>query len=166
MNQNLYAFALKHKNKISGRVIDVGSFDVNGSLRTVFPVTIGVDMREGPGVDQVCDVVNLVETFGAGSFDCVCSADALEHMEDWRGGMENMWGALKTGGVMFLTMANPKKGRHGYPHDYIRMPMDMFKSIFVGNTILDEFFGGPSMGVIVVKTTPELVLTMTPLAVA
>jgi SAM-dependent methyltransferase len=165
VNQFLHSFALKHKGKISGRVLDVGSYDVNGSLRAVFPITIGVDMREGPGVDQVCDVVHLITTFGAESFDCVCSADALEHMKDWKAGMENMWAVLKPGGVFFLTMANPKKGRHAYPDDYIRMPMDMFKSMFTGNQILDDFFGGPSMGVVVIKSTDTLNLTITPIPV-
>lgn len=154
MNQHLYEFAKRNKGKISGRVIDVGSFDVNGSLRTVFPVTVGVDMREGPGVDQVCDVVDLMTTFGLESFDCVCSADALEHMVDWKMAMENMWGILKPNGILFLTMANPKKGRHGYPEDYIRMPLEMFLSMFKDCQVMDSFQGGPSLGAVVVKTGP------------
>lgn len=166
MNQSLFNFALKHKNKIAGRVLDVGSYDVNGALRTVFPITIGVDMREGPGVDQVCDVGDLITTFGAESFDCVCSADALEHMEQWRPAIENMWGVLKVGGILFLTIANPKKGRHNHPWDYWRWPLEDFRKIFAGNMIHDDFFGGPSMGVIVTKTTEALDLTIQPKHVA
>jgi len=41
---------------------------------------------------------------------------------------------------------------HGYPHDYWRWPLDRFKLIFANNQILDSFEGGPSMGVVVVKT--------------
>lgn len=165
MHQLILDFAKKHKGRITGRVLDVGSFDVNGALRSVLPVTIGVDMREGPGVDQVCDVTQLIETFGAEAFDAVCSADALEHMEHWDASLVNMWGLLKPGGAFLITMANPKKGVHGYPHDYHRMEMEDFRRVFAGNEIHGEFFGGPSMGLICTKTTDSLDLRIRPFQV-
>jgi SAM-dependent methyltransferase len=154
MHSVILSFAKKNKSLITGRVIDVGSYNVNGQLRDVLPITIGVDMSEGAGVDQVCDVTDLIKTFGIESFDCVCSADALEHMQDWQGALENMWGVLKDGGVMLLTIANPSKGYHGYPHDYWRWELPDFIRLFGENKIVDSFIQNPSMGVCVIKSAP------------
>ena len=160
MNGWILDFARKHKAKITGRVLEVGSYNVNGSVRELLPITIGVDKREGPGVDRQVNASDLIAEFPE-PFDCVVSCDALEHIEDWRAAMVNMWGVLKDGGILFLTMANPKKGVHGYPHDYWRFPLDDFCRLFGENAILDTFQGGPSLGAVVVKTHP-LNLTIEP----
>jgi SAM-dependent methyltransferase len=152
MHQVILDFAKKHQARISGDVLDVGSFNVNGQLRDVLPITLGVDMSAGKGVDQVCNVTDLIKTFGAESFDCVCSADALEHMEDWQGALVNMWGVLKSGGVMLLTIAHPDKGFHGYPHDYWRWELNRFIELFSKNEVLGSFSKVPSMGVVVIKS--------------
>ncbi len=152
MNQWVLDFAKKHRGKITGNVLEVGSYNVNGALRSVFSISVGIDMRDGPGVDRVLSVTELLDTYGPESFDCVCSADALEHIEDWKGALENMWGVLKPSGVLFLTMANMKKGIHGYPSDYWRWPLDEFCRLFCYNSVLDCFEAGPSQGVVVIKT--------------
>lgn len=164
MHSVILAFARKHKAKLTGRVLDVGSYNVNGQLRDVVPITIGVDMSEGPGVDQVCNASDLLETFGPESFDNVCSADALEHIEDWRAAMANMWAVLKPGGHLLLTMANTRKGRHNYPNDYWRFPMSDFAALFGANKVLDTFLDGPSQGAIVVKSA-QLDLSIEPIKV-
>jgi len=38
-----------------GKTLDVGSFDVNGSLKDLFDDYTGIDMREGPNVDIVAN---------------------------------------------------------------------------------------------------------------
>lgn len=152
MHGAILTFAKKYAPRFGGRVLEVGSYNVNGSIREVIPITIGVDMREGPDVDQVCDSSDLLATFGPESFDNVVSCDALEHTEDWRAAMVNMWGVLKPGGLLLLTMANPKKGRHGYPHDYWRFALPDFLRLFGENQILGSFEGGASLGAVVVKT--------------
>lgn len=154
MNGSVERFAKKYASMFSGQVLDVGSFNVNGALRDYLPVTVGVDMREGPGVDRVCNSNALLDTFGAEYFDAVVSADCLEHTEDWRAALRNMWAVLKPDGILMLTMANPKKGRHGYPNDYWRWPLDRFKLLFGQNAILGSFLEGPSMGVILRKEHP------------
>jgi len=152
MHQGILTFAKKHGGRFSGKVLEVGSYNVNGTVRDVLPVTWGVDFREGPGVDQVVDASDLLSTFGPDSFDGVVSTDALEHIAEWHAAMVNMWGVLKMGGPLLLTMANPNKGIHGYPHDYWRWPMDRFKQLFGANEIVAEFIQGPSQGVVVIKT--------------
>lgn len=164
MHEAILAFARKHKGKFDGQILEVGSYDVNGTIRSVIPVSCGVDMESGPGVDRVCNVVDLINTFGAGVWDNVVSCDALEHMEDWESALTNMWGVLKHGGLFLLTIANMKKGYHGYPHDYWRWEIDDFKRIFHNNDVLDWFLGGPSQGVLVRKSA-ALDLTIKPRAV-
>lgn len=109
-----------HKDKATGRILEVGSFDVNGSARTVYEITQGVDIREGKGVDVVLDASSLIEYYGEESFDTVVSTETLEHVKDWKGFVKNTWGVLKDGGWLIMTMASVKKGRHDYPNDYQR----------------------------------------------
>lgn len=69
------------KNK---KVVEVGSFNVNGSLRAVIEMLdtaeyIGTDIVEGPGVDEVCPAQDLVKKFGDNSFGIVVSTCVLKN---------------------------------------------------------------------------------------
>ena len=47
----------RYPGRWRGPVLEVGSFDLNGSARDLFPGDVeyhGIDRREGPGVDEVC----------------------------------------------------------------------------------------------------------------
>ena len=78
------------KEEIEGkRVIEVGSLDVNGSLRPLMESYnpkeyIGVDVAKGPGVDRICKVENLIEEMGQNVVDVVISTELLEHIKDWK----------------------------------------------------------------------------------
>lgn len=130
MNGGVRGFVQNHRDKLKGRVLEVGSLNVNGCVRDLVPHAIGTDMRAGPNVDVVCPAEKLLEHFGADSFDAVMSLDAFEHVQDWRGFVTNMWGVLKPNGWLVLTMASPKKGRHAYPDDYWRAGWDLIAEIF------------------------------------
>ena len=149
---------------MTGTILEVGSLNVNGSLREVLPITLGVDMRPGPGVDEVCTAEALPERFGADSWDNVASADMLEHAEDWRGAMRGMWDVLRPGGVLLLTMASVRKGRHAYPDDYWRFELPDFLALFGDNEVIGLFEHRVSIGVAVIKSAP-LNLTIEPLKV-
>src|SRR2546426_6948724 len=89
-------------------VLEVGSRDVNGSVRTVIEALgpasyLGVDIEEGPGVDVLCDATNLVSRFGQERFDVVISTELLEHVCDWRSVIGEMKSVLRTGGVLLIT---------------------------------------------------------------
>ena len=152
MNNHVRDYVLKHKDKLTGRVLEVGSQDVNGSVRDIVPNAIGIDMQAGRNVDIVCRSEDLLEHFEPESFDAVMSFDALEHIEDWRGTIEAMWSVLKPGGWMVMTMASPSKGRHGYPNDYWRANWEHISSIFPDADDMGSW--GPSMGWVVQKTRP------------
>lgn len=132
MNGEVQKFVESHKEKLIGRVLEVGGIDVNGNLRHLFPDAVVTDMNAGRNVDVVCPAEKLIEQFGAESFDSVVSTEALEHMEKWRECLVNMWGVLKPNGWLVMTMAAYRKGYHGYPGDYIRLNVDEIVQIWPG----------------------------------
>lgn len=115
------------------RVLEVGSYNVNGSVRPYIESLgpseyIGVDMREGPGVDLVLNAGSLVEYFGPYRFDIVVCAEVLEHVEDWRSAVQNMKEVLQTDGLLVLTTRSYGFPLHEYPGDYWRFEIvDMVK---------------------------------------
>lgn len=112
-------------------VLEVGSYDVNGSVRELYPSSIaksyvGVDIAPGPGVDVVWPAERLVERFGLESFDVVVSTEMLEHVADWRLAVAQMKLVLRRGGRLILTTRSPGFGLHGFPADFWRFtPHDM-----------------------------------------
>lgn len=78
------------KEEVEGKkIIEVGSYDMNASLRPIIeswtPAEyVGVDIKKGPGVDIVCGAEDIIERFGKESFDIVISTELLEHVKDWR----------------------------------------------------------------------------------
>lgn len=117
------------------RVVEVGSQDVNGSLRghieALLPLCyIGVDFAAGKGVDVVCDASDLVKHFGAHAFDVVISTEMLEHARDWRSAVTAMKRVLTPGGLIILTARGPGFHLHGYPHDWHRFTRSDMGRIF------------------------------------
>lgn len=130
MDKATLEYVTKHKDKLTGKVLDVGSFNVNGAARDVIDVTVGIDMRSGPGVDLVCKVQDLHKHYPAGYFDACVSIGTLEHVEDWRGFVRATWNAVREGGYLVLSIASLAKGRHAYPDDYWRLTEDQIRMIY------------------------------------
>lgn len=113
------------KDKV--RVLDVGSYDVNGSYRHLFDKSkyhyTGLDMEEGPNVDIVLNNPydwNAIESDG---FDIVISGQAFEHIEFFWKTMEEMTRVLKKDGLLCLIAPNGF-GEHRYPVDCYRFFAD------------------------------------------
>lgn len=130
MDNATLEFVRTHKEKLTGRVLEIGSFNVNGSVREIIDVVVGVDLRKGKGVDIVCPVQDLKQHFPDASFDACVSTATLEHIKDWKGFVNVTWDLVKTGGYLVITMASIHKGRHDYPHDYWRMTEEQIKTIY------------------------------------
>jgi SAM-dependent methyltransferase len=114
------------------RVLEVGSRDVNGSVRPLFHGVAsytGVDFIEGPGVDLVLDAHRLTSAFPPDSFDVVVSTEMLEHDSEFWTSMAMMGEVLKPGGLLLITARGNGFWIHGYPHDYYRFLPESFNCL-------------------------------------
>jgi SAM-dependent methyltransferase len=107
-----YDFVARHATADPVDVLEIGSCDVNGSVRPLFPAATryhGLDIVAGPGVDEVADAADW---HAPGAFDVVVSTEVLEHAPRWRDVVRNAWEALRPGGVLVLTCATEPRPAH------------------------------------------------------
>ncbi|WP_157609601.1 class I SAM-dependent methyltransferase [Variovorax sp. Root473] len=94
-------------------VLEIGSLNINGSVRETFTdcTYLGLDVGEGPGVDLVCHG----ENYGgeASSVDVVISCEAMEHNPQWPKTWLNMLRLVKTDGLLIMTCATEGRRQHG-----------------------------------------------------
>ncbi len=122
-------------------VLEVGSRDVNGSLRSIISAWaperyVGADIVNGPGVDVVCRAEGVAARFGPESFDIVISTEMVEHVKNWREAISNIKRVCKPGGTVLLTTRSRGYGYHGYPFDFWRYETEDMKEIFSDFEIL------------------------------
>ena len=95
-------------------VLEVGSYDVNGSVRKVFAAAseyVGVDLAEGPGVDLVAYGHDVDHPDGA--YDLAVSGECFEHDPHWRDTFANMVRMTRPGGLVVFTCASHGRPEHG-----------------------------------------------------
>lgn len=97
----------------SRRVLEVGSLDINGTIRSYFSNCeyIGLDVGKGPGVDVVCQGQDYDAPDG--SFDVAVSCEVMEHNPYWRETFENMVRVCRPGGLVIMTCASAGRAEHG-----------------------------------------------------
>jgi SAM-dependent methyltransferase len=109
---------------LPGPILEVGSYQVAGQepladLRSLFPERpyIGLDRRDGPGVDVVGDVECL--PYPDGSFGTVLALGTFEHVGRFWRGFEEVHRVLRSNGA--LLVACPFYFHiHAHPDDYWR----------------------------------------------
>jgi len=104
--RNKYPEYFKHR-----RVLEVGSLDLNGSIRQFFDncAYLGVDLGIGRGVDLVAKGEDL--TFPDNSFDVIASCECFEHNPEWAKTFNNM--VRMSCGLVFFSCATTGRAEHG-----------------------------------------------------
>lgn len=129
------------------RVLDVGSYDVNGSYKGLFDQLnveyVGADMSKGPNVDVVFNDPYDWSELKDESFDFVISGNAFEHIEYPWLTIKEIYKKTKIGGFVCILAPN-SIGEHRYPLDCYRYFSDGFSALakWGGFTVVDVTVGG------------------------
>jgi hypothetical protein len=100
-------------------VLEVGSLNVNGSVRDLFrqpTLYHGLDLGPGPGVDHVCHGADF-QGGPPDGWDVVISCEAFEHDRRWEETFANMVQLCRIGGLVVMTCASRRRHRHGTLRD-------------------------------------------------
>ena len=98
---------------LNKKVLDIGSFDVNGNEEFLFKNCdfTGLDLGPGEGVDVVCPA----QEYDApdATFDTIISCECWEHNPFYAESIQNAVRMLKPGGLFFFTCATTGRPVHG-----------------------------------------------------
>ncbi|MBI5416532.1 glycosyltransferase [Candidatus Poribacteria bacterium] len=133
----------KHFNNTLLKILDVGSYGVNGTYKEIFSdknkyLYTGLDLAPGPNVDFVPKDPYSWNELEPGSFDVIISGQTFEHIEFPWLIMEEMENKIKPNGLICLIA--PSRGpEHKYPLDCWRYYPDGFCALakWVGLKVLD-----------------------------
>jgi len=116
--------------KLNGLTLEVGSMDINGSVRDLFKegTYIGLDMRPGKNVDVVAHGDNI--PFPDAYFDNVLYLDTMEHDSNFWMTIPEMKRVLRPGGTFVIAVPGFGFPRHDEPCDYWRFTGDAVKVMF------------------------------------
>jgi len=117
---------------IDKSILDLGSYDVNGSYRDFFDDPVwqyqGMDMEAGKNVDIVLQNPYAWKEIKSQSQDVVISGQAFEHVEFFWVLIDEMARVLKPGGLICIIA--PSRGyEHRYPVDCWRFYPDAFRAL-------------------------------------
>jgi SAM-dependent methyltransferase len=95
------------------KVLDIGSYDVNGNESFLFENSefIGLDIGPGPGVDVVCPAQDYDAP--SCSFDTIISCECWEHNPFYIESILNAIRLLKHNGLFLFTCATTGRPVHG-----------------------------------------------------
>lgn len=113
MHPPAYDFIAEFSTDAAIEVIEIGSRDINGTVRPLFPRAkwTGLDLYAGPAVDVVCDAS---EWTPPQQVDMVICCEVLEHTEKWRDLIACAYRWLKPEGMFLMTCAAPGRGAHSH----------------------------------------------------
>lgn len=138
-------------NDPSLKVLEVGSYIVNGTVRPFFYGSqyIGVDLMPGPGVDIVLNgkEINLPDE----TFDVAISCECFEHNPHWVESFQIMDKKIKKCGILIVSCASRGRLEHGTNRTHPEsspgsqsLGWDYYKNLtkkdFFNNLSLDDIF--------------------------
>lgn len=117
----IVASILAHGGSAISSVLELGSQDINGSIRPFFGAGcryVGLDVFDRPGVDWV----GLAHDYPAAGwdgepFDALLSTECLEHDPHWERTLTENAALVRVGGLVALTCACYARPPHGVEHD-------------------------------------------------
>lgn len=118
---------------VSKKVLEVGSLNINGSIRDLFSVCdyLGIDVGEGKGVDLVCQGQELDHSDQ--TYDVAISCECFEHNPYWLETFINMHRMTKVGGLVIMSCATTGRPEHGTkrssPADAPLIEWDYYKNL-------------------------------------
>ena len=118
--------------KSPGKVLEIGSLNINGGVREFFPDAkeyIGIDMQKGEGVDKVIEAHDILRVWPIESFDAVLCLEMLEHDNAFWKTVDNVHQVLKRGGILIVSTPTFGFPIHRYPKDYFRFGEDAYREI-------------------------------------
>ena len=122
--------------KSGAHVLEFGSLDINGSVRSLFDELVadggsylGIDVQEGPGVDLVADA--SVYTSDR-SYDIIVCAEVFEHTPLWPKIVKNAHTLLMPGGMFIATMAGVGRPPHSAIDENPIRPWEYYKNVTAG----------------------------------
>jgi ubiquinone/menaquinone biosynthesis C-methylase UbiE len=127
-NTEKFYYKYCENNIENKKIIDVGSYSINGSVKSIFErgKYIGVDMEMGPNVDVVANAHNL--PFEENYFDIAVSISCFEHDDMFWVTFLEMCRIIKKSGFIYINA--PSNGPyHGHPGDNWRFYADSWKAL-------------------------------------
>ena len=125
---------LKTKNGPFMNVLDVGSRNINGSVRDVLidSKVLGIDFIDGKDVDMIMNAHNIYEQLNMDNlkFDLITCCETLEHDDQFWLTVEAMRKLLKSGGWLFISTPGINFFKHDFPSDYYRFTEEVYKDVF------------------------------------
>lgn len=114
MHDQAYNFVRQLATEESISVVEIGSRNINGTVRPLFPRSrwLGIDLHPGPDVDIVGDMLEFTPD---DTVDMVVCCEVLEHAPKWREMIARASNWIKWNGAIIITCAGP--GR--LPHSHI-----------------------------------------------
>jgi SAM-dependent methyltransferase len=111
MHTAAYEYVSQFSIYFPSTVIEIGSRDLNGSVRPLFPAAswTGIDLYPGPSVDIV---TNALDYTPESLVDMVICCEVFEHTPNWGEILTHAATWLKPGGRIIITCAGPGRGPH------------------------------------------------------
>lgn len=111
MHPGAFEFVSRYATSEPVSVVEVGSRDINGSIKSHFPAAVytGIDLYPGPSVDVVCDALGYAP---AEPVDLVLICEVIEHCRYWTALLNRAYLWLKPGGKIIVTCAGPGRDPH------------------------------------------------------
>jgi hypothetical protein len=113
MHHHAYRFVQRIAGELGHvrRILEIGSRNINGSVRPLFPALgyVGIDLVAGSGVDIVADGATFVPVAPP---ECIVCCEVLEHTAQAEALVGHALDLLPPGGHLLVTCAAPDRAPH------------------------------------------------------